>query len=142
MEFKDHKLSLKTAQKLCQNLNKLAHLFFTTFVLILKTSLNNLQATLTTLRFSFFTEITAVPTFKDWCLNSSHNKVNEHSNPEGSFGKTNWKAENMHHLSCYVLCCIKKKLFIWTQVSHLICPSGHPLFLWNDHSLIFLILPW
>lgn len=102
-------LSLRTAQKLCQNLNKLANLFFSTLVVILKPSLNNLQATLTTLWISFFTEITAVPAFKDWCLSSSHNKVNEHSNPGSfSFAKTNWKVENMHHLSCYVLCCFNK----------------------------------
>lgn len=112
-------LSLKTPQKLCQNLNNLANSFFSNLVVILKPSFNNLQTTLTTHWFSFFAETTAVPAFKDWCPSTSH-KVNQHSNPVSvGFGKTNWKVKNMLHLRCYVSCCFKKKLLIWTQVSHL-----------------------
>lgn len=128
-------LSLGTAQKLCQNLNKLANYFFSTHVVILKPSLNNLQATLATLWFSFFAEITAVPAFKGWCLSSSCNKADEHSNPGSvSFGKTNQKAKNVHHLSRYVSCCFKKNYL--SEHKEAICPSRHSPFLWNGRSLI------
>lgn len=112
------KLSLRSTanpwpQKLCLYLNKLVNHCSPTLVVILMPLLNSVQATLTTVWFSFLTAIAAVPAFKSWCLSSSHSKANEHSNPGSvSFGKTNWKAKSMHHLSCYVSCCFEKSWWL------------------------------